>query len=456
MESFFLAETTKYLYLLFDPDNFILNNGSIGTVIQTPNGECVIDAGGYFFNTEAHPVDIASIYCCSAQKKEDDEVLQEWQDNLDLLAMLDIVSPSDTVRGKKLKDLKEESEILKKKLKEEKEKIKAEEDLRKFHELEEEQKAKILLDSSEDSDSNKEETENTEQNDDLNIKKGTNELSIESSNNILDTKEKQADDSQSQSDNTFDDKKESIKETQRINVTIGQSTENVTSEQSGSSGDTKLTIVEDENLSDVNFSSTVNNGSKIGVNGSASDGNKNTELSGTIKDKDSKSESERLDNLAANDAFDKKNVDEKIDSEVKSLDNTNVLEKDLPEENINTDSKDSEKVSLLEKRLTDLKEVLTLLDEWKLNVKPSTEKTEKKEKSKTEFKFGGSNLEKLFELVLGSENKNKNPKSPNISNLYNLMHYYPLIYESKPELMTCKAQPFHMRMSVLGEMFTDD
>ena len=27
MESFFLAETTKYLYLLFDPDNFIHNPG---------------------------------------------------------------------------------------------------------------------------------------------------------------------------------------------------------------------------------------------------------------------------------------------------------------------------------------------------------------------------------------------------------------------------------------------
>lgn len=52
MESFFLAETTKYLYLLFDPDNFIHNKGQHGTVFTLPSGkECVIDAGGYIFNT---------------------------------------------------------------------------------------------------------------------------------------------------------------------------------------------------------------------------------------------------------------------------------------------------------------------------------------------------------------------------------------------------------------------
>ncbi|XP_001651175.2 ER degradation-enhancing alpha-mannosidase-like protein 2 [Aedes aegypti] len=64
MESFFLAETTKYLYLLFDPDNFIHNDGRVGTVINTTYGECIIDAGGYIFNTEAHPIDPAMLRCC--------------------------------------------------------------------------------------------------------------------------------------------------------------------------------------------------------------------------------------------------------------------------------------------------------------------------------------------------------------------------------------------------------
>ncbi|KAL1398548.1 hypothetical protein pipiens_008871 [Culex pipiens pipiens] len=64
MESFFLAETTKYLYLLFDPDNFIHNDGRVGTVINTTHGECIIDAGGYIFNTEAHPIDPSMLRCC--------------------------------------------------------------------------------------------------------------------------------------------------------------------------------------------------------------------------------------------------------------------------------------------------------------------------------------------------------------------------------------------------------
>ncbi|XP_058829878.1 ER degradation-enhancing alpha-mannosidase-like protein 2 [Topomyia yanbarensis] len=64
MESFFLAETTKYLYLLFDSDNFIHNDGRMGTVIDTPHGECIIEAGGYIFNTEAHPIDPSMLRCC--------------------------------------------------------------------------------------------------------------------------------------------------------------------------------------------------------------------------------------------------------------------------------------------------------------------------------------------------------------------------------------------------------
>ena len=45
MESFFLSETTKYLYLLFDTDNFIHNSGTQATIVNTSRGQCVIDAG---------------------------------------------------------------------------------------------------------------------------------------------------------------------------------------------------------------------------------------------------------------------------------------------------------------------------------------------------------------------------------------------------------------------------
>ena len=70
MESFFLAETTKYLYLLFDEHNFIhQNNGSLGLQIKTTTSpSCTPESAGYIFNTEAHPIDIGAIHCCSASK----------------------------------------------------------------------------------------------------------------------------------------------------------------------------------------------------------------------------------------------------------------------------------------------------------------------------------------------------------------------------------------------------
>ncbi|KAG8446245.1 hypothetical protein GDO86_013914 [Hymenochirus boettgeri] len=74
MESFFLAETIKYLYLLFDPDNFIHNEGSTFDLVVTPYGECVLGAGGYIFNTEAHPIDPAALHCCNRNTAEQWEV----------------------------------------------------------------------------------------------------------------------------------------------------------------------------------------------------------------------------------------------------------------------------------------------------------------------------------------------------------------------------------------------
>ncbi|KAK6471801.1 ER degradation-enhancing alpha-mannosidase-like protein 2 [Huso huso] len=78
MESFFLAETVKYLYLLFDPDNFLHNDGSHFDTVSGPHGDCVLGAGGYVFNTEAHPLDPATLHCCSrarAERWEIEEIL---------------------------------------------------------------------------------------------------------------------------------------------------------------------------------------------------------------------------------------------------------------------------------------------------------------------------------------------------------------------------------------------
>ncbi|KAM6977337.1 ER degradation-enhancing alpha-mannosidase-like protein 2 [Aplochiton taeniatus] len=69
MESFFLAETIKYLYLLFDPSHF-LHGGGDEWEVGGEGGDCVLGVGGYIFNTEAHPLDPAALHCCSQHTKE--------------------------------------------------------------------------------------------------------------------------------------------------------------------------------------------------------------------------------------------------------------------------------------------------------------------------------------------------------------------------------------------------
>lgn len=72
MESFFLAETTKYLYLLFDEDNFLHNDGEDrhGELFDTEQNVCVVQAGAYIFNTEAHPMDMSALHCCHDSKDD--------------------------------------------------------------------------------------------------------------------------------------------------------------------------------------------------------------------------------------------------------------------------------------------------------------------------------------------------------------------------------------------------
>ncbi|CAG9865337.1 unnamed protein product [Phyllotreta striolata] len=103
MESFFLSETTKYLYLLFDTDNFIHNQGAEGTVINSPNGECIIDAGGYIFNTEAHPIDPAALHCCHTSANEDLFDFDQLEKNKALFK-------GETVRERKSQSLPFDSE----------------------------------------------------------------------------------------------------------------------------------------------------------------------------------------------------------------------------------------------------------------------------------------------------------------------------------------------------------
>ena len=80
MESYFLAETLKYLYLLFDPDNFVSTKprtkSALADIITKSNAPhllynkklledgCSVGRSGYILNTEAHPVDVGALHCC--------------------------------------------------------------------------------------------------------------------------------------------------------------------------------------------------------------------------------------------------------------------------------------------------------------------------------------------------------------------------------------------------------
>ena len=87
MESFFLAETTKYLYLLFDEDNFIHksdgshhSHNNLNYARNHVTEGCPIGSSGYIFNTEAHPLDIAAVHCCKNRRRK--EFFERWGDDI--------------------------------------------------------------------------------------------------------------------------------------------------------------------------------------------------------------------------------------------------------------------------------------------------------------------------------------------------------------------------------------
>lgn len=76
MESFFLSETTKYLYLLFDGDNFLHQILPSSSTLPFENLDDICTQGtGYVFNSEGHPLDAGLIHCCSVQRLRESEVI---------------------------------------------------------------------------------------------------------------------------------------------------------------------------------------------------------------------------------------------------------------------------------------------------------------------------------------------------------------------------------------------
>ncbi|KFD62982.1 hypothetical protein M514_03606 [Trichuris suis] len=88
MESFFLAETTKYLYLLFNPGHAMHDVGLSKKLISNGKQKCLVSQGGQIFNTEAHLLDASINYCCSSELKRDVRKLKSFSRNLDLTSLL--------------------------------------------------------------------------------------------------------------------------------------------------------------------------------------------------------------------------------------------------------------------------------------------------------------------------------------------------------------------------------
>lgn len=112
MESFFLAETTKYLFLLFTPEHWIFDNGSPETVetIRSPRNphnqsDCFLGASGYIFNTEAHPLDVSAVHCCSLQKSEEDVEIKRLLQRINLVGLLDSSEVEEDIINEVFNDL---------------------------------------------------------------------------------------------------------------------------------------------------------------------------------------------------------------------------------------------------------------------------------------------------------------------------------------------------------------
>jgi len=58
-----------------------------------------VEAGGWVFNTEAHPIDPGIVYCCSEKRHQDMEYLRRFEEEgIDFLELARLTSAADTDR----------------------------------------------------------------------------------------------------------------------------------------------------------------------------------------------------------------------------------------------------------------------------------------------------------------------------------------------------------------------
>ncbi|XP_061181375.1 ER degradation-enhancing alpha-mannosidase-like protein 2 [Saccostrea echinata] len=431
MESFFLAETTKYLYLLFDPDNFIHNNGSHGTVIHTPNGECVVDAGGYFFTSEAHPIDAASVYCCSSQKKEDDVVLERMHDSLDLLSLFNIEDEDSRLKGKKLKSFTQ--------------------DLHgdKFYQTE--------AQSSENSSSGKG-FENSVMEILTSYLKNAEGADPDSSLSKLGASLELLKSQMTKLDSSLKDSKDISNEDETI-VDMRKSTEM----------EEKLEILKPETQLENTeklepVSNTEQNKGRENLPNNDMKPEPPTPISQVAPtEAQTPPAASKYENVRLDESTDSSSGESLNEKGVEQLINVNISE-EINSENVN--SKVEGNSNLKQTSRTDPGKVpkSVVLSVKTDNTGQATVETSETQKGNSKHvfhitKFNTAKQSNLFNLeniynLLGSTYQKDPVSTPNINHLYQTIKYYPLQYIAKPELMVCKSQPFHMRFSVKGEMFS--
>ena len=423
MESFFLAETIKYLYLLFDPDNFIHNTGDHGIKIQTPNGECIIDTGSYIFNTEGHPFDTDALYCCSAEKKEDDAELQHFHDNLDLLALLDVHDDDDNpMHGVKWNSRKRRekagSGIF----------------------------GDIKLGGSKWKSSPKGEHQNILSTEgkvftvkDLNIP--VINLEIQGNKVVFgDKKEKQA---------ATESDKETVLEAVQPEVKVTWKATKIVKAEGSCDADGKGDDCSESHKDSQKkkYTSTVQE-----AENEIDDKTIDTK---TVKDdKDDDDESSTEDHvqeemeekyglkLTADMKKSKSEDDDEEEEEDEGDDDEDDIKNEKPD-------KDSKKVS--NKQIPSIqKPVLSLGHHGSIDLKDISF-------VKTDSQNSGLNkINQVMDILKSMTTDLLSQSGANVRTLHEKLKYYSLFKESDPELMTCKAQPFHMRFSTMGEMFLED
>lgn len=434
MESFFLAETIKYLYLLFDADNFIHNTGGHGTKIQTPNGECIIDTGSYIFNTEGHPVDTAALYCCSAEKKEDDAELQNFHDNLDLLTLLDIHDHDNTIQGVKwnprkrneksntggiLGDLKLGGSKWKSSFKGDHQNI-----------LSTEGKVFTIKDLNIPV---------------VNLNVHGGKVVVENSKmGVRETKSKIVEEGSTYKDHVTREEQE-------------KSSDSLSSEARIKLKEIKIGGIKD--LKETCDISEPGNDCKAGIEESTRSKYVFDEKDGNIANEEDYTEN----NDESNDEMDNKrdaNIHETVEEKYglklttdlkKSADkDKDVIDDDGSEEEEENDDSDNDNRN---KEPTVQKPAISLGHHDSIHLKDSILEINNKEEIP---KSGLEKLNEIMELLKSMTTGVLTQSSVNVRTLYDKLKYYSLFKISNPELMTCKAQPFYMRFSAMGEMFLED